>query len=257
VLGGRDKDRALLKQPDVRALAAGAPDLVTCVAVRADSDEVCNLLDKAAAESCRSTRALFHELRAYPNGRSYMFDERRYRECKQPGGMPAAVCDALQKALRSGDANQCVVHADFEAMCREAARAGTLASEIDASQCGREAPRLKSMLEGECRAMVNLDESACDIPGPRREEMAKQCRAEIDAGKRYGKGLQELAKSGSPRDQDLAKAALNDPKACEALTKRAVDDCVAPTSAPPVTTIPTEMPNTPTSSPGGTSPPTQ
>src|SRR4029453_12733245 len=67
VLAGREKDPKLLKEPSVRALAARAPDLVTCAAVRADSGDACDLLEKGEAENCRTTRAMFHELRAYPN----------------------------------------------------------------------------------------------------------------------------------------------------------------------------------------------
>jgi hypothetical protein len=261
VLAGREKDPKLLKEPGIRSLAARAPDVVTCAAVRADSDDACGLLEKEAGDSCLSTRAIFHELRAYPNGRSYLFDERKYRQCKQQGvqkgGMPVQVCDALQKALRSGDPAQCVINADFAAVCREAARAGTLDKQLDKSRCDTDGPQIKQMLEAECRALVNLDASACETPGPRHEEMAQQCRGNVDAGKKYGKGLKDLAESGSPRDQELAKAALDDPKACETFTKSAVDDCTAFTAAAAGagTAPPTEQPKTPPPSPKPTSPP--
>jgi hypothetical protein len=220
VLAGRDKDPELLKQAEAPATArrTANADLVTCTAVLADSDEPCTRLDKETADNCRRDRAVFHEMRAYPNGRSFMLDDRKFEECKQNAAM-APVCEALRKALRSGDPSQCVLKADFEAICRSA-------GDLDVSKCATEAPQLKTLLEGQCRALVTLDESACDLAGPRHEEMAKQCRDDIKAGKAYGKGLKQLAKSGSPREKELAKAALKDPDACKAFTQSAVDACL-------------------------------
>ena len=253
-LAGREKNPGLLKQPEVEAMAARSADLVTCSAVLADSDEPCKHLPEDRAEDCRKTRAVFHELRAYPNGRSFMFDERKFEECRQNAAM-APLCDALRKALRSGDPSQCVLKADFEAICRAA-------GDIDVSKCAIEAPRLKQLLEGQCRAMVTLDESACDIPGPRHEEMAKQCRDDIRAAKAYGKGLEEMAKSGSPREKELAEAALDAPDACKAFTQSAVDACLQANAAPAAAPAPAGSPGTAgtgepdatTSSPPGTNP---
>src|SRR5262249_13786062 len=123
-LAGREKNSALLKQSEVRSLAPRAAGLVTCSAVRAGSAEPCKLLEAARADGCGASRAVFHELRAYPNGRSYMFDDRKYQECKQNGGMPPVVCDALRKALRAGDPSLCVMEADFVALCRQAVKDG-------------------------------------------------------------------------------------------------------------------------------------
>jgi hypothetical protein len=154
-----------------------------------------------------------------------MLDERKFEECKENKAM-APVCDAVRKALRSGDPSQCVLNADFEAICRSA-------GDIDVSKCATEAPQLKTLLEGHCRAMVTLDEAACDnLPGPRQQEMAKQCRDDIKASKSYAKGLKELAESGSPREKELAKAALNASDACKALTESAVEACLQPPAAP-------------------------
>jgi len=225
-LAGADKDPELLKKagaPAPSARTANA-DLVTCTAVLADSDEPCTRLDQENADNCRRDRAVFHELRTYPNGRSYMFDDRKFEECKQNGPM-APLCESLRNAFRSGDPGQCVLKGDFEAICRAA-------GDIDPSKCATEAPQLKKLLEGQCRAMVTLDESACDVAGPRHEEMAKQCRDDIKAGKAYGKNLKDLAKSGSPREKELAKAALKDAEACKTFTQSAVAALLQKDAAP-------------------------
>lgn len=200
-------------------------DLVTCMAVLADSDEPCARLDQENADNCRRDRAAFHELRSYPNGKSFMFDDRKFEECKQ-NALMAPVCETLRKAFRAGDPKQCVLNADFEAICRAD-------KDLDAAKCATEAPQLKTLLEAQCRALVTLDESACDVPGPRHEEMAKQCREDVQAGKAYGKGLKQIAKSGSPREKELAKAALKDADACKGFTKSAVDACLAAEPAAP------------------------
>ena len=224
-LAGGEKDAAA-KQPEALGLGSQAVDLVTCNAVRADSDDPCKVLDKDQAEACRVTRATYHEIRAYPNGRSYMFDDRKYQECKQSGGLPVVVCDALRKALRAGDPSQCVMEADFVALCRQAVKDGNLQG-VDAAGCTTEGPTIRKMLEGQCRALVNLDPAACDIPGPHAEGMAEQCRKDIESRGSFGKGLKELAKSDSLRDRELAKAALDDPSACKDLVKSANEACRA------------------------------
>jgi hypothetical protein len=71
--------------------------------------------------------------------------------------------------------------------------------------------------------------------------MTKQCVADVQAGKAYGKGLKEIASSGTAREKELAKAALKDPTACKALTDAMVDACAhgetppspGPVDAPP------------------------
>lgn len=200
-------------------------DLVTCQAVLADSDEPCDRLDQENADNCRRDRAAFHELRSYPNGKSFMFDDRKFEECKQ-NALMAPVCETLRKALRAGDPKQCALNADFEAICRAD-------KDLDAAKCATEAPQLKALLEAQCRALVTLDESACDVPGPRHDEMAKQCREDVQAGKVYGKGLKQMAKSGSPREKELAKAALKEADACKGFTKSAVDACLEAEPAAP------------------------
>ncbi len=262
VFAGSEKDAALLKRPEVRALAPKAIELVTCNAVRADSDEPCKLLEKDAAEACRAARAQFHEMRTYPNGRSYMFDDRKYQECKQSGGMPLVVCDALRKALREGDPAACAMQADFVALCRQGVKEGNL-EDVKAADCATVGPTIQKMLEGQCRALVNLDASACLIPGPHADGMAEQCRKDIESRQSYGKGLKELAKSDSAPDRELAKAALDDPDACKEPTKSAMDACLGEGSAPTDatgkdggtdTTAPA-APNDPPPAPDGAAPP--
>lgn len=228
VLAGRDKDPELLKGASSGATATrnANSDLVTCTAVLADSDEPCTRLDPENADNCRRDRAVFHELRAYPNGKSFLLDDRKFEECRQ-NALMAPVCEAMRKALRSGDPAQCVMNADFEAICRSD-------HDLDASKCATEGPQLKTLLEGQCRALVTLDESKCDVAGPRHDEMAKQCRDDVKAGKAYGKGLKQMASSGSAREKELAKAALKEADACKASTDSVVDACLKadPASGP-------------------------
>jgi hypothetical protein len=222
--GGDKKSAAKKSEVAGNATRDANTDLVTCTAVLADSDDPCTRLESESADNCRRDRAAFHEMRAYPNGRSFMLSDRKFEECKQNAAM-APVCEAVRKALRSGDPSQCVLTGDFEAICRSSAG-------LEPSKCATEAPQLKTLLEGHCRAMVTLDEAACDVAGPYHEEMTKQCRDDIKANKAFGKGLKDLAKSGSPREKELAKAALKDPDACKALTQSAVDACVQANAAP-------------------------
>ena len=230
VLGG-EKDAAVAKEPEFRELAGRATDLVTCKAIRADSDEPCKLLEKDGADACRTTRATFHEMREYPNGRSYMFDDRKYQECKKDGGMPMVICDALRNALRTGDPSQCVMEADFVALCRQAVKAGNMDG-VDAAGCATEGPVIRKMAEGQCRALVNLDPAACDVPGPHAEGMAEQCRKDIESRKSFGGGLKDLAKSGSGSEKEFAKAALEDADACKEPRKSAMDACLRGGSPP-------------------------
>ena len=225
VLAGKDKDPELLKRAGApsETMRASNADLVTCTAVLADSEEPCARLSEGDAD-CRRDQAKFHELRAYPNGKGFMLDDRKFEECKKNTAM-APVCETVRKALRAGDPSQCVFTADFEAICRSA-------EGMDPSKCATDGPQLKTMLEGHCRALVTLDESACDVPGPHQEQMTQQCRDDIKASKPYGKGLKEMASSGSPREKELAKAALKDADACKAFTQSAVDACLQRAAAP-------------------------
>jgi hypothetical protein len=252
-LAGKEKDAELPQKAAAgsTAMRNANADLVTCLAVLADSDEPCKRLDDESADNCRRDRAAFHELRAYPNGKSFMLDDRKFEECKQNAAM-APVCTALRNALRSGDPSQCVLEADFEKICRTA-------GDLDVSKCATEAPELKRLLEGQCRALVTLDESACDLGGPRGAEMAKQCRDDVKAGKAYGKGLKELASSGSDRQKALAKAALKEADACEALTKSAVDACLEGEAAPALGAVdpPPPAPAPEADAPPGGNPPPQ
>lgn len=228
VLAGREKDPAVLKQEDVKAMVAPVADLVTCGAVRADSDEPCALIKDASGDQCRETRALFHELRVHPKGRAFMFDEHEFEKCKGENALMAPVCETIRKAIMAGDPNQCVINADFESICRN------VHGDVDVASCAKEAPRV---LEAHCRAKIRLDESACDVPGSDKK-MAEECRRDIRARKAYGKGLKELVTSGAPREKELAKAALDDPDACKAFSQPVMKACLAggPAAAPATTT---------------------
>jgi hypothetical protein len=258
VLAGGEKS-ALLKEAEVKGIAMQAVDLVTCGAVRADADEPCSVLPGDQAEECRATRAMFHELRARPTSRAFMFDEHEFERCKEENALMAPVCEALRKAFLSGDPNQCVLHVDFGPICRSL-------HDMNASKCDTEAPRFKKILESHCRAKITLDKSACDVPGsPEAEKLANECRRDIDARKAYGQGLEKIATSGSPREKELAKAALKAPDACKELTKAAMAACLAASAAaapagatPAGGTAETTVPKTPkptTSSPPVTTPP--
>src|SRR5713101_4433412 len=77
-VAGHAPDDALLDNPEVRALAVQAPDLVMCGAVVHDSDAPCKRLlpeEHGPTTACRYMQSIFHELRTYPQGRSFLFDE--------------------------------------------------------------------------------------------------------------------------------------------------------------------------------------
>src|SRR5437016_1899696 len=107
VLSGRSKDRTLLSDPEVKSLAERSPELTICGAVAVDSGEWCKLLDKSRIDACHETYAIFHQLRAYPNGRSFMFDDRHFQECSQNAAVKP-ICEQIREALRAGDPNKCV-----------------------------------------------------------------------------------------------------------------------------------------------------
>jgi hypothetical protein len=245
-LAGRDKDRALLRQPEVKAMAQRGAELVTCGAVRADSDAPCGLLDdKGSAEDCRGTRALFHELRTQPNGRSFMFDQHEFDKCAENAAMKP-ICEKARQAFMARDPNLCVFDADFDVICR--------GKGADAANCAAEAPQLKKILEAHCRAKITLNEADCDVPGD--EKMTAECRRDIRARKPLAKGLKELASSGGPRDKEFAKAALDQPDACQTFAKPAVDACLHATpaaggagTAAPTGGTSTTVPKTPKATP--------
>src|SRR5262249_8791538 len=90
-LSGSEKERAALKDPEVQALAVRVPDLVTCAAVKADSEALCAPLVgsepaekqkfSAQAIDCRYTQSIFHEARTYPKSTAFMFPEFDQKQC--------------------------------------------------------------------------------------------------------------------------------------------------------------------------------
>jgi hypothetical protein len=252
LLTGREKDRELLGQAEVKAVARQAADLVTCGAVRADWNEPCSLLTESGrGDDCRSARELYHELRAHPNGRSFMFNDQDFEKCTENPAM-RPVCETGRQAFISGDPNQCVIKADLETICRSL-------KGMDAAKCATEAPRLKKILEAHCRAKITLNEADCAVPGA--EKMTEECRRDIRARKPYAKGLKEVAASGPARDKELAKAALDSPDACKKWAEPAMEVCLhpAPTdpragTAAPAATAPEKPKATQPSPPATTSP---
>jgi hypothetical protein len=108
----------VLGNPEVRAIAGA--DLVMCGAVLSDSDVLCKQLMsdvRGPTGACLHMRSIFHELRAYPNTRSFLFDDVDWNDCR---GVPAltAYCDALRQALRTGDPKDCTQAGDGESICR-------------------------------------------------------------------------------------------------------------------------------------------
>jgi hypothetical protein len=202
VLSGKKKDDALLGDPKVKAVLARSFDLVACRAVAADSDEPCALVSEQRDE-CRLLRGVFHELRANPQGRSYVFPDVKYEMCRSDPKL-APICDRLRDAARSGDPNECT---------------GTGSQETD------------------CRAALKLDPSLCE-----KAEDPDGCRKGIEFNRVFAPGLRALADSGPPREQALAKAALGDADACTPFAEAAVGSCTgvltSAASSPEVPTSP-------------------
>ncbi len=216
-LSGHAKDAAVLKSDEVRALAPRASELVTCGAVATDSDAPCQLLTTdSQIKDCRAMRSIFHELRTYPNGRSFMFDDVKLEECHADPRV-ASICDNFRKALRSGDASQC-------------------------SAAGE--------LQGVCRAFIKLDKSLCSAQGKDSKEIVEDCKNTIDRKGFYAKGLKDLAESAPARERTLAKAALGQADACDSYMQAGTDTCVGMEATPAAGgPPPTPLPIAPSPSP--------
>lgn len=209
VISGRIRDAALLENAEVRALAMQEPDVATCGAVAADANTPCAVFVGTSEEvrgnrkDCVGTWSVFHELRAFPKGRGYMFDEALMDDCRRFVPM-AAVCEPFRNALRSGDPAQC-------------AQAGAL--------------------QWVCRAYLAADPSLCRTESPELAGLDQDCRKQIERKAVYAKGLKGLAASGSARDRVFAQAASGKRNACAAINAAAKDRCVAagqpPAAAPP------------------------
>jgi hypothetical protein len=221
LVSGRERDLALLDNPEIKALASQAPpDLIMCGAVAADSDVLCKRLmplEHGPSMACRHTQAIFHELRTYPNSRSFMFDDLQWEECHHPSLAPA-LCDSFRQAMRSGDAKDCAQTGDFEPICR--AYIG-----LDASLC-RVQGKLQG-LKGGADKGYGVDDGFDDI-----------CKKTIESRAFLAQGLKVLAQSGPPRERELAKAALGQADACASYAQSAMEGCMGNVSATPVPETP-------------------
>lgn len=223
VLRGAKPGSAILADPGLKNLARRSPDLVKCGAVAGDSEELCKLLSAPDDQECRNLRFAFHELRANPKSRGYLMNDEDYQNCRKDlpkYKLSASLCDEFRAALRAGDPSK----------CPKTNVPGT---------------------DGWCRAMATLDASQCTgIGGIEDREQGKEaCERMINRVKGFGKGLNELAKSGTPLEQALAKAALKQSEACKPFEDAALKLCLkeasvvpnaqgapaqpAPTNAPP------------------------
>lgn len=226
VIAGRLHDAALLAHPDVQALAMQEPDVATCGAIAADTKAPCAVFVGSTEEirgnrkDCIGAWSIFHELRAFPKGRGYMFDEAQVDDCKGFAPM-APLCEPFRDALRSGEPAEC-------------AKAGALAPV--------------------CRAYLAADPSLCRVESPDLAGLDEDCRKQIERKALYRTGLKGLAASGTARERAFAQAAMGQRKACAAFDEAAKARCVAagqppaPTPAVPPTpgpTTPTEMLETP------------
>jgi hypothetical protein len=173
-------------------------------------------------------RSIFNEIRAYPNGRSFLFDEIDYQDFK---GIPALApyTDALRQALRSGDPNECAKTGDLKSMCRA----------------------YMALDKSLCRVGGKLAEAQVELPDRKKGEPAKlklkggletSCRRVIESRAFLAKGLNAVAESGPPREREFAKAALGQADACATFARQAVDLCAASAQG---TAAGTPLPGTP------------
>src|SRR5262249_9630948 len=148
----------------------------------------------------RHTRGAFHELRAFPNTRSFMFDDVDWEECQNiPALRPT--CGLLRVAIRSGDSEVCARTGDAEPVCR--------------AYMGLD-PAL-------CRAQANLKGTTTDY----------ECRKRSESAKALPPGLQALAEPGPQPQREFAKAALGRADACAPYLQTAIQACMAAGPRPP------------------------
>lgn len=216
VIAGRIRDAALLENAEVRALAMQEPDVATCGAVAADATSPCGVFVGTSEEvvgnrkDCAATWSIFHELRAFPTGRGYMFDEPAMDGCRRIASI-AAVCEPFRAALRSGDPTRC-------------------------AQTGG--------LQWVCRAYLTADPSLCRTELPDLAGLDQDCRKQIERAAIYAKGLKGVTASGSARERVFAQAALGKRNACAAFNDAAKDRCVAAGQPPPPPPPPPPAPTT-------------
>jgi len=216
-LSGRPAERQLLNDPRAASLAELVPDLVTCGAVATDSDELCKLA-AGSSGSCLTTRSVFHELRANPKGRGFVFSEAEYQHCRAE--MPLKVCEKMRNAVTSGDPSKCD---------------GQWLDKTDGRAPGMEKARVEDMstlCTAFCRALVSADKSLCrQLKDP---EMMRRCESQIEDKVVFARGLKDIAATGKPPERDFARAALGEADACKAMMQTAVDKCLERSFTPAV-----------------------
>ena len=223
VLSGRSKDVKLLEKPEARPLVSSYPNLIMCGAVVSDSDEMCRKLMRTESgpdNLCRRMVATFHELKAYPKGRSFMFEEVDSEECRNAPFPGAKICDAFRAAMRSADVKECAATGVLQSVCR--AYIG-----LDASLC-----RLEGTPEPATMPERKQGEGPIDV----KKAVEESCRETIGERAPLAAGLEALTSSGQPQLKAFAKAALGQKDACAPLAAEAMQACtsVVPTPAPQV-----------------------
>ena len=214
-LAGRQPNATLFDDPALQRLAKEVPDLVTCGAVVSESDAPCEKLlpvGQGPSMMCLHMRAIFHELRTYPQGRSFMFDEQDWAEMQPLRARIPAAFDALRAATRSGDVAQCEQAGDMRSICRAYVT-------LDASQCRAEG----DLAAGKIELLVRKEG---DSPADLKFAIEDGCRQTIESRAFLAPGLKALAESGPPRERVLAKAALGDGAACATYEQAALDACI-------------------------------
>lgn len=214
-LAGRQPNAALYEDEALRALAGSEADLVTCGAVVSDSETPCLKLlpvERGPSKMCLHMRAIFHELRTYPQGRSFLLDEIDWAEWQPLRERMPAAFDALRAATRSGDVAQCEQAGDMRSICRAYLT-------LDAAQCRAEG----DLAAGEVEPLVHKEgDSKADLSFA----IEDGCRQTVESRAFLAAGLKGLAESGPPRERVLAKAALGDATACAAYEQVAMTNCL-------------------------------
>jgi hypothetical protein len=226
-LSGRAQDETLLDNPEVRTLAEQFSDLVMCGAVVRDDDTPCRRLlpeEHGPSTACRYMQSIFHELRTYPQGRSFLFDQLDWEDCHSIDSLPPTFCDAFRAAMRSGDPKDCAPTGDGEPVCR-----AYLA--LDASRCHVDGA-LKDVVATGPRVVEKTPRDRATERPTLGAVLELLCKQAIERRGFLAKGLKVIAESGPPREREFAKAALGQPEACAPYVQAAMQACLGGVQAP-------------------------